>query len=175
MRTLLARFINSSSSSPSIYLSRSIHQWILTRARSSYPLETGGVLVGYWSSDWKSVLVTGVIGAGPAATNERTSFTPDSEWQADQLARLYEESGRRHGYLGDWHSHPNVVPRPSWRDRLVARKIARSEPARAPRALMLIAGIGSDGTDTIAGYSYRRAWLRTAQLKLVEHSGRIVE
>lgn len=107
-----------------------------------YPYETGGLLVGYWISK-KKIVVTRAIGAGPRAKRGRTWFIPDTRYQRRELARIYEESGRKETYLGDWHSHPNGPPKPSFQDKRTARQIANYVEARCPRPMMLI--IGYDG------------------------------
>lgn len=103
--------------------------------------ETGGVLMG-WRSD-VDVVVTHVIGPGPSARHEASSFCPDSEWQDAQIANLYEQSGRRLAYLGDWHTHPGGKAWPSRRDERTLRHIASTALARCPDPIMLILGHGA--------------------------------
>ena len=79
-------------------------------AQRAYPQESGGILMGYWVVQPTEAVITDVIGPGPGAIHRDTSFLPDAEYQADQVARRYEASGRLHTYLGDWHSHPNAGP-----------------------------------------------------------------
>lgn len=108
------------------------------------PVETGGLLVGYEDASGAAV-VTAVVGPGPRAVHGGTRFRPDTEFQQNRLAVLYEESGRIHGYLGDWHSHPNGMVAPSRRDRRVLSRIGRKAAARAPRAVMAIVGPSGEG------------------------------
>lgn len=98
--------------------------------------ESGGVLMGYWSD--RDVVITDIIGPGPKAVHRRYSFTPDSTWQEDQIARIYEDSGRVHTYLGDWHSHPYGGRELSIKDLSVMIRVATHRPARAVRPIMLI-------------------------------------
>jgi integrative and conjugative element protein (TIGR02256 family) len=98
------------------------------------PKETGGVLMGYWSG--KDAVITTIIGAGPKAVHRRYSFTPDDQWHAKEIARVYEESGRVITYLGDWHSHPYGSPRLSIKDLATLFRIATHKPARAPKPIM---------------------------------------
>jgi integrative and conjugative element protein (TIGR02256 family) len=135
---------------------REMRLWILSdalariveEANRQAPLETGGLLLGYERDS--EIVVTEVIGPGPAAGHGATTFIPDHEHQETELARLYEASGRRHTYLGDWHSHPGGSATLSRTDRRTLRRIARSPQARAPRPLMVVVHGGSSGEWQIA-------------------------
>ena len=99
------------------------------------PKETGGVLMGYWAS-LDQVVITNMIGSGPNAAHNRYSFTPDDQWQAAEISRIYEESGRVVTYLGDWHSHPGGSPSLSIKDLITLFRVAVHKPARASKPLM---------------------------------------
>lgn len=105
--------------------------------------ETGGVLLG-WRND-RDIVVEHVIGAGPEADHQRSSFRPDPGWQEARIAELYERSGRLLEYLGDWHTHPGGTPHPSRRDERTLRHIASSSEARCPEPVMVI--MGNRGND----------------------------
>lgn len=122
--------------------------WIASQALSEmeaegkrcFPLETGGVLVGYRAMG--SQVITAVIGPGPRAVHTRSSFEADHEYQCDLLDTHFENSGRVAVYLGDWHTHPGATPSMSATDRLTIRAIAAHAPARCPDPLMVIGGGG---------------------------------
>jgi integrative and conjugative element protein (TIGR02256 family) len=111
---------------------------MVAEARRTEPLESGGVLLGWHDHEDLEVVVASVLGPGPGATHRRARFSPDSEWQREQIAKAYEASGRTVSYLGDWHSHPGGGDAPSRRDERTTRRIARSRSARARRPVMLI-------------------------------------
>ena len=104
------------------------------------PNETGGVLVGYWLEDSEGVVITDVVGPGPGAKHGKISFVPDASYHESEIARLYEESGRLHTYLGDWHSHPDSTTRLSLTDRHTLLKIAKHVDARVSTPLMAVVG-----------------------------------
>lgn len=114
------------------------------------PLETGGVLLGYWASE-ATVVITRLTSAGPEATHRSRSFVPDQGYDEAQVARVYEATGGTETYLGDWHSHPGQNrPRLSRKDRSTLRKIAVFEQARAAKALsMITAGQGPTWSSAI--------------------------
>lgn len=121
------------------WLKQSVSAQIGGEASARYPLESGGVVMGYWA-DTTNIVATSCLGPGPNAKHQTHEFTPDHDWQTERIADHYHLSGRTDAYLGDWHSHPDIVnPHMSWKDRSTLRRIARHAPARAPTPLMLIA------------------------------------
>ena len=125
------------------WISKTVYDQMITEADRVSPNETGGVLVGYWVAPFQELVVTAVIGPGPRATHEKDRFIPEPEYQETQVARHYENSGRLHTYLGDWHTHPHSSSRLSRLDRKTLRVIARHPEARAPVPIM---GIVAGGT-----------------------------
>lgn len=102
------------------------------------PRETGGTFMGYWTSEHE-VVITRLVEAGPLALRERAAFEPDQQWQLAEIARHYRASGRREGYLGDWHSHPGTANGElSSIDRAVLSRIIRSPRARAARPISMV-------------------------------------
>lgn len=129
----------------------------------AFPLETGGVLMGYWvppPHPRREAVVTDAIGPGPRAVHAATRFEPDDAWQERRVAEAYRASGRLHTYLGDWHTHPNGAPRPSPLDRATARRIATAPAARAPEPLMVIIALRAGHPPQAAAYVHRRGRLR---------------
>ncbi|GAA1150716.1 Mov34/MPN/PAD-1 family protein [Nocardioides aquiterrae] len=110
---------------------------------SKWPLETGGILLGKPGPDGH--VVTDLIGPGPEGRHERYGFTPDSDWQAEQVAARWATDSNLH-YLGDWHTHPGGSTRLSRLDRSTARDIAAYEEARQPNPFMLVLALGRDQT-----------------------------
>lgn len=116
---------------------------IRDEAERTFPLETGGVLLGYWAEECRELVITHATGPGPNAVHRTHSFIPDYEYQEAEVARLYEESGRISTYLGDWHSHPLEGVHLSRRDRRTLNRIAGSAEARAPVPVMAVIGGGN--------------------------------
>lgn len=110
----------------------------MEEARRTWPQESGGVFMGWWS-DPSVAVVTAMIGPGPLASHGVHHFEPDQQWQIAQIADHYAASGRRETYLGDWHSHPHADGGSlSWRDRAVLRRIAQAASARCNTPLMAV-------------------------------------
>lgn len=104
------------------------------------PLETGGILMGYWDGD--NGLVTHVVGPGSEATHREQSFAPDYPYHRRMAAEIYERSGRTETYLGDWHTHPGSGAYMSADDRATAQRIAADQEARCVEPVMMILGLG---------------------------------
>jgi len=141
-----------------LWMSRLQANWFISEASDHEPQETGGILMGYYDMN-EDVVVTNVIGPGPRAVHSPTTFKPDYAWQRGEVARVYEEQNRFVTYLGDWHSHPGAQADLSDRDRETLGRIAKSEEARAERALMAILGVGSPWTIRVwCGRMTGRRW-----------------
>ncbi len=110
------------------------------------PLETGGVLLGYWAVGTSEAVVTRIVGAGPDAIHRENHFVPDYEFQETDIARHYEESGRKLEYLGDWHSHPGGQGYLSDVDRKTLLRIGKTKSARVEEPLMLVLAGGPEWT-----------------------------
>ncbi len=105
-------------------------------AERSVPLETGGMLMGYWTPQGPVVIMATV--SGPKAVHNRTTFVSDGNHDEAEAARIYEESGRIHTYLGDWHSHPGGSGQLSKLDKDCMATISEHQPSRCPRPLSVI-------------------------------------
>lgn len=115
----------------------------LNEADRAYPLETGGVLLG-WRTSATRVVVADLIGPGPGAQHHKVWFRPDADWQQDQIAARYAQSGRTVTYLGDWHTHPDGTPALSRKDLRTLRRIARHADARVPQPVMAVLAGGPE-------------------------------
>ncbi|NMG42633.1 hypothetical protein GPA22_02650 [Aromatoleum toluvorans] len=122
-----------------LWISDTAFQEMITEADRAYPLETGGVLVGYFAENGEPVVFV-AVGPGPSAMHRRHRFKPDHAWQCRQLDIIFDRSSGLFAYLGDWHTHPDASPRMSWLDQRTLRSIARHPQARVRCPLMLIGG-----------------------------------
>lgn len=137
------------------WISKGVLAFMAHEFRRAFPEETGGVLVGYWTTGPEGVVITHAVGPGPCATHSDNRFVPDWSYHELEVARLYEESGRFHTYLGDWHSHPNSTTRLSPTDRRTLVKIANHTAARVTTPLMAI--VGDSNPLTLRIWQYRPA------------------
>lgn len=124
-----------------------------------FPSETGGAFMGYRVSSSRETVITDLIGPGPGALFEETRFRPDKEYQYKEIERCYESASRLHTFLGDWHSHPFGVARPSPTDERGLHEIATDPAARQSHPLIAILAGQVDQWD-LRMWRHRRTWLR---------------
>jgi len=142
-------------------------------AADAFPNETGGLLMGFVRAGRAEV--TTVIGAGPQAVMKRRSFTPDRDWQYEQIDRLFYETDGAIRYLGEWHSHPSGSTSLSGLDRSLLGEIAEAPAAQCQTPLMaLLAGGGAEEW-TEAFFHYvpqaRFPWRRTRRIQYAVLAG----
>lgn len=141
-----------------IWLPEEIAAACAADADRHYPLESGGVLLGYRVDD--QVVVTAMITGGDGGLRTRTSYRPDLGWQNAQIAAHYELSERRDEYLGDWHTHPDTTTAYlSAADRTVLKRIIRTPQARCPKPVMaVLAGAHSSWRMSAWSAELRQRW-----------------
>ncbi len=121
-----------------VWLPSAARDVMAAESAAKHPLESGGVILGYWSS-LNELVITTCGGPGPQSVHRRDGFKHDSAYDQRLIEDRYWASAGVETYLGTWHSHPGTRhARMSWTDRRAMRKIADEEEARAPRPLMII-------------------------------------
>jgi len=119
------------------WISNASADMLFAEADRTFPLETGGILMGYPTGN--EIIISEIIGPGPQAIHCAHSFTPDYEYQEAEVARLYATSYRKWTYLGDWHTHPRQkFPDLSAKDIQTLQRIAGSKKARVATPIMLL-------------------------------------
>lgn len=149
--------------------SRALTQMRLDAERA-FPLETGGVLVGYRVG--ADQIITASIDAGPRAIRTRTTFEGDHEYQCAELDRVFSASGGVTVYLGDWHTHPSSRPHLSTTDKRTLRGIAGHASANSPNPIMIIGGGGpSDWIWKAHAYEKARTFFKISSRPLRTFAG----
>lgn len=157
----------------SVHLPQAMLSACREEAQRHYPLESGGTFMGYIQEDY--AVVEALIPPGPKAQRTRYGFSPDHEWQLGEIARCYEQSGRRTTYLGDWHSHPNAGSGElSAKDRAVLRRIIRTEDARCSNPLMAVLWGSPTSLWSLSVWSACLARRRITSRALSVHSVRFI-
>lgn len=144
-----------------LWLPRCALREMMREADHRAPLETGGVLLGYWAAAQDAAVVEHIVGPGPRAARRRTDFAPDHAYQEREIAQLYRKAGGNLEYLGDWHTHPGGPAALSGKDVATLRRIARYSAARAPRPIMLLLAGGTPWRPAAwVGTLTKRRWWR---------------
>lgn len=90
------------------------------RQRARNASEAGGVLLGTRRGPHFQIVVT-IPQRGDART--RLSFTRRERSHRGLARRRWRLSRQQHGYLGEWHTHPENSPMPSLVDKLSWRTL----------------------------------------------------
>ncbi|MEX2460627.1 MAG: Mov34/MPN/PAD-1 family protein [Paenibacillaceae bacterium] len=106
----------------------------ILKAANNY--ETGGVLLGYISDS--IVVIMHACSPGPNAIQKRLSIEIDTEYCQNFINQVFESSGGRYTYLGDWHSHTKNSLLYSQIDRWELYRLSKHRKSRAPFPLMMI-------------------------------------
>lgn len=140
-----------------LWIQESVRADLLRYRTAVFPLETGGILLGYATedNDTRHWVVTEAIGPGDLAKHGQCRFTPDDDHHISEAKSHYRETGGHEYYLGDWHTHPNGSCRPSVLDRVTLYRNARRADHLGFFSLMLIIGGEIDAVDYGA---YVHAW-----------------
>lgn len=143
-----------------LWLPRDVFEGMKLLAKASFPLETGGMLLGYLADNGE-VVVKKLIGPGPTAKHGFHHFEPDSSYQQGLLEKYFRESEGQITYLGDWHTHPLGSPVLSVRDKQTLAEIAQSASSKIKHPLMGVLA-GSETDWQLAAFQFlsmRRQWL----------------
>ena len=85
------------------------------------PSETGGVLIGSFDMDRRTIYVVDATEAPLDSRECRNGFLRGVEGLQDQVDSIQEATSGMLGYIGEWHSHPTGNVAPSSPDRDVVR------------------------------------------------------
>jgi len=98
-------------------------------------IETGGVLLG--KTEKECIYISKAIGSGPKAIHEDIYFRADSNYIDMMIDIEYANSNGEISYIGEWHTHPQIHPEPSYKDLQSLSEITESS---GKENLLLIIG-----------------------------------
>jgi len=102
-------------------------------------IETGGVLVGYYTEDRTTAIVTEVALPPPDSKSGKTWFHRGRGGLRRLFAQRWEARQRTY-YLGEWHYHPATDIEPSGDDLSQMLKISMDSRYQCSEPIMLIVG-----------------------------------
>ena len=111
---------------------------LLRLCERSSPNETGGILLGHYSTAHDCAVVTEVTKAPADSRSGRTWFIRGIRGLQTRVDHFW--SRKQEYYLGEWHFHPFGSPRPSPTDIKQIEAIAESEQYHCPEPVLLILG-----------------------------------
>lgn len=117
----------------------------------SYPNESGGFLVGRYSDDNCTAIVSSVI-IPTSYSSTPVSYERDTNGMEPMWDQLYEDGLI---YLGEWHSHPNGDASYSCKDKQALINIANSKSVKITSPIMLIFGFSKTTIKQIRAYYFK--------------------
>ena len=153
-----------------VWVAASAREAVLAERAEHFPLETGGILLGYrrLEENVEHWVITAVTGPGRGAKHRRNRFTPDHDYHRKEAEKHFSAQKGTEYYLGDWHTHPDGAPDCSWIDRRTLFKNACRAGHTADRSLMLIVGGGIEEPSYGAHIGARNSgWWRGQKVRAV--------
>lgn len=95
------------------------------QAEHDFSKEIGGIIVGKYDPEFDCFLMTDMSFPYPSDVQSRFRFSRKSAGHQEFMDMLWKESGMTKAYLGEWHTHDQNIPIPSFIDRKTWRRIAR--------------------------------------------------
>jgi integrative and conjugative element protein (TIGR02256 family) len=107
---------------------------------SKYPRETGGILIGLY--DANRHLATIHIATGPTEDSRNNSMTFERGVKGidEKIFFAQKEISPNLHYVGEWHSHPDSSPLPSYTDLKQMQTFAKNGQLGIKSPLLLIVG-----------------------------------
>ncbi|MFD2788043.1 Mov34/MPN/PAD-1 family protein [Hymenobacter rubripertinctus] len=138
---------------------------IRDQALRKHPLETGGILVGYYSANPRLATVVLVTPPPPDSKHGPTHFERGVHGLKQLLVEVKRQTPSLH-YLGEWHTHPAHEARASGPDIRQMNRFAlwRQYGVKNP-LLLIIGGVPPDKLEARA--SVHRAWHKPMYLELL--------
>lgn len=114
---------------------------LATLRQGKLPNETGGVLIGHYDLNRKTIYVVDTIPSPPDSAEWPSLYIRGSEGLLAQVQAVGDRTGGQLEYVGEWHSHPDGCPTlPSDDDLLVFAWLTEHLAVAGLPALMAIVG-----------------------------------
>lgn len=105
---------------------------------ASSPNETGGILIGHYTEDNNTAIITEFLTAPSDSDSGFTWFYRGTSGVIQKLNTIWNE--KRHYYIGEWHYHPNSSSSLSNQDIKQMKSISKIKSYNCPEPILLIIG-----------------------------------
>ncbi len=117
-----------------------------------YPNEFGGFLIGKYSDDLRTLIVTDFV-LPKKYKSCSTSFERSTKGVDKVLKKIFET--RQEYYVGEWHTHPNGSTLYSRMDLQAMKSIAKCKTVSIKNPILLILSIDRDSCCNFTFYCYK--------------------
>lgn len=100
------------------------------------PWEVGGWLLGYWSEDLATVMLTQATPPGPRGS--AFGVTIGGKGHKEKFEEAWGASDGLITFVGDWHTHPGGPTVPSRQDQRAMRQLAEDDDYGTPVPVIAI-------------------------------------
>jgi integrative and conjugative element protein (TIGR02256 family) len=107
--------------------------------------EAGGVLLGRWIMGSGAIVVDAITTPSKDDRRGRFSFFREMREHQRQIDEAYARSNGTCSYLGEWHTHPEPNPTPSWIDRTDWMRRLKNDRVDIDALVFIIVGTASIG------------------------------
>jgi hypothetical protein len=131
-------------------LNSEVHEKITYLMRNyHFKIESGGIIIGILNPAEKQIIATDLT--EPQAKDRCTAvmYKRSEYGHQERMDKLWEESGYVKTYLGEWHTHNQRIPQPSFTDRRNWMQISRRKQ-NSEWLFFLIVGTEQIGVWTIS-------------------------
>lgn len=136
------KFISSDTTAV-IYLKSVAYKRVTMFDIDSKNVETGGILIGRYSSSLNDVYINEMMGA-PSDSNAGFSwFVRGIKGLGEYLKKKWSQTEEY--YLGEWHYHPANVPYPSLQDVSQLRRISTDERFKCKEPILIVVSKNNEG------------------------------
>ncbi|WP_269317797.1 Mov34/MPN/PAD-1 family protein [Exiguobacterium sp. KJ 601] len=105
---------------------------------SSYPNETGGILVGFYNEQYNSAIISKLIPPPSDSKSGPTWFIRGINGVKKKLDQLWYNE--KEYYIGEWHYHPGSSSNLSNQDIKQMSEISNNDNYKCPEPILLIVG-----------------------------------
>ena len=121
-------------------------------ALQHYPNEFGGFLIGYYASNFKSLIITDYI-LPNKYKSDRYLFERSTNGIEKKLKKLFTNTKQQY-YVGEWHTHPDGSINYSTTDLKAMNNIVESNSIRIENPILLIISVGINKTNDYGFYIF---------------------
>ncbi|MTI47822.1 MAG: hypothetical protein FH761_08275 [Firmicutes bacterium] len=102
--------------------------------------ESGGILLGKVRNDYSELIITDISEPCIKDKSGRCYFIRNKENAQMIINKEWEKSNGEINYLGEWHTHPEINPNPSFIDRRLLKQCIKKNKYPFHGLFMIIVG-----------------------------------
>lgn len=134
-----------------LVISDDLMQNLVDTGLDHLPNEFGGYLIGKYSEDQQTAIITGYI-LPKEFKATKVLFEPSVKGVEKEFVRLYED--KQEYYIGEWHTHPYGSSRFSNTDLLAMERVVQTDSVCITNPLLLILSLNDHGLKEFTFYCY---------------------